>query len=440
MFGALYRRRLVVLAVLAGALGSAAWFVASVPPLHQAAATLFVRTDLPHLSLESVAPALPRGAVLPDPTEAARVGVLGVASSNAAFQRALERLPDFDLARLRERVILDIDPSQQLLVLATDPDPAVAVRVANEFARAVADLLSEMAERQPRLTLATLQAELPRAREEYLAAQDALLTWLTEIGSPDPEQDLALLIQERQALRDAIADLDLAEERSRVEIPLLERRLAERPELVLARKTVSESPAYRQALADVAAARTELAVARVRYRSEHPRVRELEARLAAAEERVREEGDRGIEQAASSFEPDPVARALLDRLVQAEVEAAGVAPAREDLLDRLQANAAALAGMPLNRAELARLEHDIEEARTHLERVRARVEELSLELEQGIRPVYLDEDNLAAEDRLIELPSETGVFAFAALTGLLGGLLLAVVVELIAQARGRAPF
>lgn len=440
LLGALYKRRLTVLIVLAASLGSGWWFVSTVPPLYQASASLFVRGDLPRLSLQSAGPSLPEGAVLPDSTEAVRVGLLGIASSNAVFLRVRERMPELEVDQLRQRIILDIDPAQQLLVLANDQVGAQAVLLANEFVTAVAEHMSEMAERHPRVTLAALEAEEPRAQRDYLLAQDALLTYLTSVGSPDPEKDLQMLVEERQELRDALADLDLAEERNAAQVPVVERQLAERPDFILARQTVVESAAYRNALDVVAGVRTELAVASTRYLVEHPAVRQLQTRLKAAEEQVRIEAALGMEQHQAQYEPDPQVRALVSRLVEMQVASAGIQPARVDLLGRLMQVDAALAAMPLSQAELARLDHEIQVSKAHLSRVSERVAELELQLERGIEPVYYDPENMASEDRLVELPNTTGVMVFSAFAGLLGGLLLAVATELLAQARRKLPF
>ncbi len=440
LLGAVYRRRLTVLLVLAGSLGTAWWFLGTVPPMYQARASLFVRSETPELSLSSAGSSLPAEPVLPDMSEQVRVGLMGIASSNSVYERVLERLPELSLRELRKRVVLDIDPSQQLLVLAVDADRARAVQIANEYTVALAGLMSEMSERHPLTTLAALRKEEPAAQRAYLEAQDAMLSYLTAVGSPDPEQDLLLLVQERQDLRDALADIDLLEQRSAAQLPVVERQLDAQPEFVLARQTVTESAAYRGALNEVAAVRTELAVARTRYLEAHPRVLELEQQLTALEQRVREEAERGMEQLQAQYEPDPQAQVLMGRLVEMQVAMAGVEPARADLSGRLQQVEASLQAMPLNQAELARLDHGVQVSKAHLLRVTERVAELELQLERGIEPVYYDPDNLAQEDQLVELPSTAGVMSFAAIAGLLGGLLLAMISELIASARRQLPF
>ncbi len=440
LLGALYRRRLTVLLVLAAAVASAWWYVSTVPPLFRARATLFLRAETPQLSLSSSLDAIPEEPVLPDSSEVARVGMLGIAASPAVYGRVLERFPEFDLPQLRKRVVLDIDPSQQMLVLAVDEDPERAVRIANEFTLAVSNLMSEMSERHPLTTLAALRREEPEARRAYLAAQDAMLTFLTAVGSADPVKDLQLLVEERQELRDALAELDLAEQRAAAQLPVVEAELAQRPGLVLARRTVFESVAVRSALDAVAATRTELAVARTRYLPGHPAVRQLEERLAVEEARVREESARGLEQEQDQFEPDPQATKLMERLVELKLAAAGTAPARADLGGRLQQVESAIQAMPLNQAELARLDQDIQVSRAHLLRVTERVAELDLQLERGLEPVFYDPDNLASVERLEEIPSAATVIGFAVLAGLFGGLALATAAELLAQARAKAPF
>ncbi len=437
---AIYRRRVTVFLVLFGALGGGWWFTHAIPPIYQARAVFFVPEKLPLLSLESAARNLPTGPLLPDSSEETRVGVLGLLNASSVYQRMMERIPDTTVAALRKAVVVDLDPTQQILVYAQDPSAERAAELANEYVRAFQGILREMDERAPRATLAVLREEEPRAWQAFQDAQDALVLYLDTIKSVNPELDLQQLVNEREKLRDALRDLDLDEGRLRAQRPLLEARLADRPEFRLARQTLVDNPGFRSALDKVGQLRADLAVARLKYKDIHPEVVDLLERLHAAEEQVKEEAARGMQPGSLEFQPDEEARTLLSKLVDADLSTAGIEPSRAVLRARLQEVQDALGGMPLSQAELDRLETAQNLARQHAELVSQRVAELQLQLQRGIDFTYVDQRMLARPEDARQLPSLAGVMIFAGLGGLAAGLALAISLELLAQMRLRRPF
>jgi len=61
-------------------------------------------------------------------------------------------------------------------------------------------------------------------------------------------------------------------------------------------------------------------------------------------------------------------------------------------------------------------------------------------LEVGFDFSYFDEQRLATKDTLKEVPNTTWAMVFAVLAGLVGGVMLALIMEILAKARGRHPF
>ena len=78
ILGALYRRLPVVIAVLAGALGTGVRYATRTPTEFVAAASIMIPTEPPSMSLSGEGGNLPRGPVVPDRSEDLRIGLMGV--------------------------------------------------------------------------------------------------------------------------------------------------------------------------------------------------------------------------------------------------------------------------------------------------------------------------------------------------------------------------
>ena len=439
LFAALYRQRLTVLLVTAGAVAGGWFFARGTPPLYQARTALFVPTSLPVLSLSSEDANLPDGPVIPDTSESTRIGLLGLATSERVFARVQTRIPELDEVALRRNLILNIDPYERLVVTATDVSQERAAQVLETFLEEFREALRELVEREPRRSLAVLEEEEPAAWAAYRDAQDAWGRYLESLESPDPEVDLRVLIEERQQILDAVSELEVAERRSAAQRPVLEAQLEGRPEFLESRRTLVQNPSYREARSDVSDLRAELATARLRYRDEHSVVREIQLRLGEAEARLREELDRGMVLGSTEYRPDEQTAAILERLAELDVAEAGYAPTRAVLNARLASVEERLQGLPLNRARLTSLAAEVTRRETHAERVSQRAEELRLTLQRGFDFAFVDREAGARPDIRV-LPSLFTVLLFSAIAGLTGGVLLAVALELIHQVRLRRPY
>ncbi len=440
LLGALYRRRLTVLLVLAGSLGAGWLYMAKTPQIYKAEAKLFVPSEAPRLSLASETANVPGGPIVPTFSEDVRIGIMGLMNSGAVFERIAERIPEVNPANLRKNLVGDVDASQQMVIAVYDPDPEFAARVANEAIRAFSDLMNEMAERAPLNTLEVLRQEIPRARKRLAAAEAARAAWLQEIGAPDLDAEQSLLLDARTRIQDQLLQLEQEEASSAEKRAELERQLAERPELERRSETLQRNEAYEKALQQVTQVQTELAELRIKYTDEHPQVKARLAELAVAEDLVRTEAEQEMLHASTQLAPDQLAQSITQQLVDVELSARTVAPRRQVLEARLAEIEARLAEIPGWRQRQEELELDIQEARDYLDRVTQREEELALTLERGLEFTYFDDSRLATADKAKPVPTLAGVLLFCGVLGLAAGFSLAVGMELLAAMRRNRPW
>jgi len=439
LFDALLGRRAIILLMMVGSTVGAGLYLHWVPPLFRARASLMVPGDLPRVSLETESENFPEGPLVPDFSEETRVGVLGLIHSRSVREKAALQL-GVPVAAFDKRVKADIDVDQQIVVVATAADPADAADTANAFLDAFRTEMRIMAERVPRQNLALLEGEEPEAWAAYAQARFARMEFLDSIQSPDPAVDMTLLLEERAQLTSSLQRLDIEEHQWKAQRPVLEQAVADRPEFAMVRRTVTENPAYRKALAAVADARTELEVLRLKYTDQVPEVQVALRKFQDAESLAEEEAARGLLTTSSEYQPDAAAHLFSQKLVELELGMAGIQPSRERLEARVQVVEASLGALPGHRSELAHLESALQRALSHAERVSQRIEELQLVLAGGLDFTYADEASRAVASQAQSLPHRVWTFVFALLAGLFAGIAAALVLEVAHSRRTQLPY
>ncbi|KAA3609066.1 MAG: hypothetical protein DWQ01_10820 [Planctomycetota bacterium] len=442
LLGALYRRKLVILLVLGGSIGGGMYFEKNVPKTYLARATMFIPMESTRLSLNNEGNNIPMGPVTPDFSEGTRVGLMGLINSGAVFDRVAELVPDVDIKKLRRNMIADIDSYQQLSAVVYDRDPQAAILLANAFVDAVRDEIREMAETAPRATLAAFEAEAPQAWELYQEARQALVDQLETLGSPDLENEIQILLQQRRAVESSLEDLELDEQRLIAEQQAVAVLLAERPEWQLSRRNYALNPVFRSLQDQVQTLESDLAVQRLVYTPEHPVVKDLLTRLSLARQRAAELADKELEliHSSSTETLDEQARNLNARLVDNELSRVAVEPKRTVLQERLTAIQGRLTEFPINMTEIERLNGDVERHRKYADDIERRMAEIRLQLERGLEFTYSDKFRMADEEDVKPVPTSTGIILFTSVAGLIAGLALALGMELLDQARRRFPY
>lgn len=442
LLGALYRRRFTVILVTAGSVGGGIYYDQVYPKTFVAKAQIFISTASPRISLNNGSINVPRGPIIPDATEGTRVALVGIIQTGAVFDRVAERVPGLDADRLRRNFIADIDFYQQLNVAVYEKTKERAAQLANEFILAVKDVMKEMVERSPQETLATFEQQEPLAWDRYRVAQQALVDYLATVGSPDVENSLQILLGQRRQVENTLADLDLEEERSGAEREVIQRLIGGRPEFVLSRRSYTLNPAFRSVQDQIADLESQLAVARLDYKEEHPVVRNLVTELEVRRDRALALAENELELIHSSSTEvlDDQTRTLTNRLVDLDLSASSIASRREVLLERLDYLESELAVMPVNRAEIERLNGEIQRTRKYAEDLRRRIEELEVQLERGLDFTYTDNARMAKVEDVKQVPATVGIYLFTSMAGIIFGTMLALGLEILSRMRKSYPF
>lgn len=440
LLAALYRRRLTVLLILAGSVGGSLFFARALPPVYLAKAAVFVPADMPRISLNSEGPNIPRGPVLPDTTEAMRIGIVGVLNSGAVHERVMERVPGLDAKSLKKNIIGDIDRTGSLLVYAYDTDADVAMRLANEFVAAFQEVMSDMVAGGPRRSLQALRDAEPAAMEALRRAEDERAKFLQGLGTADLAAELQERLQERERTRRALEDLAVQEREVAAQRPVAESQLRARPEFALSRREETPNNAYYRTVDEASDVETELAVKMLTYTGEHPLIRGLSERLRVLQARAQEEARLAFIPGTRTETLDEEGQRLIAQLVELDIRAASFAPSRAVLEERLAQVEERLAELPAQRAALERLDMEVSRARAYLESLVRRATEIELQLARGFDATYTDSSRLAAPEDVHRIPTTTGVLVFSVFAGLAVGLAVALGMELLRRARQAYPF
>lgn len=440
ILGAVYRRRGAVLLVLLGAIGGGTLYRAKVQPEYLSSAMVMIPSDPPTANLSSETANLPSGPLLPDLSDDLRTGAIGLFNSGAVADRLLARRPDLDDRAVKRNLKGNIDSNGNVQVLSYAPTPEQAAQLANEFAECFQEEMEAVATAQMRHTFEALSAEEPRALERYGELQRGLVDFLGRVGAVDLDQELARLLEERRAIEDQTLDLELARVRSEAERPVLQGALAQRPASALTRTTYGRNPAYEEAMQRTREISTQLALARLELLDEHPEIKRLEGELevvrAAALELVEEE----LILQARTETPDDLALSLVSRLAEMDIAAASFAAQREVLRQRRETVDLRLAELPSYQSEVALRSAELGNARLYWERVSQRRAELDFHLRAGLHFTVMSEPMRARPEAAKEVPSVGGLYLFCVIAGLSGGLLFAVLSEMLSRMRALRPF
>ena len=445
ILGALYARLPVIGTVVVGALLSGLWFAGQRPAEYVATASLMVPTEAPTMSINTEAGNVPRGIQVPDKGEDLRIGLIGVVASGAVHERVYHRLraegwENLNYNGLKRNIIGDISRTSRLLILAYARSKERAATLANVFLEELEVELEELASVGPRRTLEALEIEEPRAWADYEAAQEDLVEFLDGLGSTGVAVDLAELLGERRRIENALFELEVRDSVARAERPVLERLLAglleegETP-FIESSRSIVRSPAFLKAEADVKTAAFELAMARTEFHDAHPEIGRLQARLATVEEAMREVAAEEFVEGTKTMTLDEQARMLAQKLIEADIATASFEPQREVLGARLDSLKTTLAAYPGYTSRETALRDRAALLKNYAERLSSRQMELKFHLERGITFTITDDIYRAQPERSKPVPSTGGILAFSLVGGLMVGILLALMLELIAKLR-----
>ncbi len=452
IFRALYRRLPVIAFVLIGALSTGVYYANRTPTEYVAIASLIMPTEPPTMSLSSESGNLPKGPVIPDRTEDMRIGLLGVLNAGSVHQRVYERLiregrQNASREAIKKNVIGDIGRNSHIVIYGYGRTQKIAAELANMFVEEFELVLRDLAEQGPRVSLAAMTVREPQLWQEYQDRSLDLVAFLDEVGSSGLDADTKALIDQRRVVTSRLYDLDERAGVALAERPILERLIAEAGSttggegpFVITSRQLTRNSAYQRSLERVEQAAVALATAKVTYRDEHDEIKRLKIELQHAEQGVRDAAAEEMVLQSETQAIDDRARDLANRLVESQIAEATYEPQRVILAARQERITSELSSMPEFYAREAMLRARATQVRAKAEQMSQRRMELEFHLTRGLNFTVTDPAFMATEKSARAVPSTGGIIVFSLLAGAIFGIMLALLLEMIAEMRMRAPY
>ncbi|MDP6962870.1 MAG: hypothetical protein QGF46_01750 [Planctomycetota bacterium] len=438
IFAAIYSRRLTVISILVGSIAAGVYYSQQAPSEYLSISKVLIPSTSPTVSLKTEGGNLPSGPIIPDQEEELRIGIIGIFRSGAVHDRVAAALPGMNPKVLAKNVIGDIGRDSMLNIMAYGKTPEEAAMLANAFSDAFQDEMQAALEASPRRTLETLIAREPLAWQDFSKKSAELVSYLDGSGFTDLEVEINNYMAQRQALQQQIEELELQHRSNLAQRPVYEQLLEERPEFIVTSQSLSENSIYTSSFNKSQELATELALKKLEYRDSHPEVIRLTNELALVQARLEQQAQ--MTHASSTMSQDPQALSFMQKMVEIDLAEATYSTQ----LGVFQKTAAEidskLENVPEYRSTLSSLNAQILQARSHAEDISARRAELEFHLAHGLRFTMSNEYSKAVPEKATPVPTPLGIIMFSAFAGLIVGLLVAVVSELVKQMRLRSPY
>jgi hypothetical protein len=438
IFSAIYRRRITVLLIWGSALVAGFFYAKKTPTEYLAVSKVMIPAQAPTVTLKSEGGNIPDGPILPNEEEEMRVGIIGIIGSGAVHDRVAEMLPSINPKTIRKNVVGDIGRDSYLNILAYGSTAEEAAMLSNTFNLAFQDEMQAILEVSPRRTLKTIAAQEPIAWRKYSQLSDELVAYLKTVGLVDVEGGIAQWVEQREKIQQQIEDTEILYRSQLAQRPVYESLLQNRPEFVLTQQSLSENKIYVSANERLNKLSTDLALKKIEYRAKHPEIIKVLQEIDLVEDQLNAQVDMTL--TGSTLSQDAQALEFAKKLSDIEIAIASYNVQRQIYEARAEELDSKLSLVPGVRAEVALRSALINQARSHADDLSARRAELEFHLGHGLRFTLSNEYAAAVPEKAVPLPTPLGIMIFCGLAGLVFGLLVAVVSELIKQLRLRSPY
>jgi len=435
---AIYSRRLMVLLVLLGSVGTGIFYTQQTPSEYLSVAKILIPATSPTVSLKTEGGNIPSGPIVPDQNEDLRVGIIGIIRSGAVHDRVAQALPGIDAKTIRKNVIGDIGIDSFLHVLSYAKTPEESAMLANAFSDAFQDEMQAILEASPRRTLESFIAREPMAWQQFSDDSAELVGYLEGANFTDLEVEVVNMLAQRQAVQQQIEALELQHRSNLAQRPVYQQLVESRPEFIVTGQLLSENSVYKSSLERSSELATELALKKLERTDEHPEIVSLTNELSMVQARMSQQAE--MTHSSSTMSQDPQALSFMQKMVEIDIAEASYDSQKtifEQIVSQLDSK---LQNVPEYRADVSRINAQIAQARNHAEDISARRAELEFHLTHGLRFTMSNEYTKARPEKALALPTPIGIMIFSTLAGLIVGILAAVVSELVKQMRLRSPY
>jgi uncharacterized protein involved in exopolysaccharide biosynthesis len=438
IIGALYRRKHVILLVMLGSVGVGLFQAYTNPPDYVAAAEILVPGHPLGLSVNSEGGNIPNGPLLPEQNEGDLIGIVAMLRSRAVMDRVAENVPGLNPKMLKKNIRGDVTKDGVVEYRGYGRSPEEAAKLANEAVKAFASVLEDLAMEGIVANLKTFAREEPLAWEAVHEVSQELTDYLTGLGTADYGVEVEAWLEERSRLETSRFELEMRYQEAKVQRPVIEAALADRPEFVITQRQMTLPSSYTTSLEQVSRLSSELAVAKMRFTDEHPEVKRLMMEVENARAQAANQGDLIL--SSSTTTQDRQFVTLAGRLVDMDILEAGYVPQRDAFDARKAELDSKLAEVPGYMREIQTLQAKYQELRTIAERITTRRSEMEMHIKHGLAFSMIDPHALATPDRATALPTTLGLIMFTSMGGAILGIFIALISATAARMRATRPY
>lgn len=438
IFGAIYRRKHVVLLVMVGSIGVGLYQAAVNPPDFVATSEIMIPEHALQLSISTEEGNIPTEPLLPMQEEGRLIGLTSLLRSRAVVYRVGELLPEMDEQRLKANIRGDVTKDGVVVYYGYGRTAEEASNIANAAVKAFAFVLEEMSDVGMKANLASFKLQEPLAQLRVTETADAISDYLTSLQSADLGSDMDNWLSERNGLEQDLFELNSQYQQYQAQRPIIESTLVGRPDFVISRQELSLPGSYSNSLQRVATLSTELAVTRLKFTDAHPDVLRIQTELDMARVQAAQNADLVL--SASTLMQDKLVATLSQKLVDMDIFEAGFASQRDIYQAREIELDALLAEVPGYRQHLSDLQMQFNQARAMADNISTRREELEFHLEHGLQFSIIDPFAQAVPERAKQIPTPVGIMMFTSFAGLLLGVFVALVTATFGRMRATRPY
>ena len=438
IFGAIYRRKHVVLLVMAGSIGVGLYQSKVNPPDFVATSEIMIPANALKFSIGTEEGNIPSEPLLPMQDEGRLIGVTSLLRSRAVIYRASEELPGMDVQRLKTNIRGDVSKDGVVAYYGYGRTAEEATNVANAAVRAFAVVLEEMSAEGMVANLTSFKENEGTAQIRVQETANAISTYLVSLQSADLNSDMENWLAERNDIQQKIFELKSQHQQFVAQRPIVESTLQGRPEFVVSRQELSLPGSYSNALTRVSTLSTELATTRLKYTDAHPEVMRIQTELDMARVQAAQSADLVL--SASTMMQDKMVASLSQKLVDMDIFEAGFVSQRDIYLARETELDNLLADVPGYRQHLSDLQADHLQARSMAENITSRREELEFHLKHGLQFSIIDPYAQAVPERAKQIPTPVGIMMFTSFGGLLLGVFIALLTATFGRMRATRPY
>lgn len=376
------------------------------------------------VSLSSEEGNVPNSPLLPTANADFQDSLLGILQGADTRALVATRIEGRDSEWLKKNVEFGIDRFNLITISAFDPDPKMALQMANEYLLAFQRKLDDTTKAQAQTRLETFSAGILKSTADLKLLQDTRLNFIREHNAIDFEAELAEVGTRQVTLEGDVVRYTTSIATAELQLIEIQKQIGERPERVESASTTVNNPAVEQLDRNILEAKRELSKLRTQFKDEHPQVisKLQDIELLEIEKTTEEARILGT----STNTPDSLINTLTTQRNELDVRRVGDITRKEMAEGELAKAIARRIELSVLKAELDAMDTDIRSVRGNLVNYRERETELKVYMSRNSTFLVIPE--FPAESSKPYFPIMWVNLLVAAILGITVGVAMVIVI------------